>query len=285
MRIALALLLLFGASVQAAEPQHVLWSVKGKANTVYLLGSMHFLPSSEQLPAAMLDAYRESEKLVMEIDMDDLDPSEVQMLTLQLGMLPPDQSLEQELGSKVFERLSTQARDLGLDPAMLQRMRPWLAGLTLTQLALMKLGWDPQAGVEQQFVRLAERDKKEIIGLETFAAQMQLLASLSPELQRQFVLYSVDDADTAAREIDELTRAWRAGDLKGLQELLDAGFRKYPKLYEPLTVVRNRAWMSSIEPLLQRGDDYLIVVGAAHLVGPDSVVDLLQRAGFKITRH
>ncbi|MET0986096.1 MAG: TraB/GumN family protein [Steroidobacteraceae bacterium] len=285
MRLALALLLLVAAQVHAADAHAILWSVRGEHNTVYLAGSMHFLPAAEQLPPAMLTAYRDAEKLVMELDMDDLNPADVQLVTLQQGMLPPDESLEEQLGADAFARVNAQAQELGLDTMVLQRMRPWLAALTLTQLQLSKLGWSSEAGVEQRFVQLATADRKQIVGLESLPEQVELLASLSSELQRQFVLYSVDDADALPREVEQLTRAWREGDDKELQALFEDGFRKYPKLYEPLTIVRNRAWMGSIEPLLKQRDDYLIVVGAAHLVGRDSVVDLLRRRGFTVVKH
>jgi uncharacterized protein len=285
MRIAIVLLLLVIAQVHAAEPRAVLWSMRGEHNTVYLAGSMHFLPDAEPLPPAMLAAYREAEKLIMELDMDDIDATEVQLVTLKRGMLPPDQSLEQAPGAETFGRVQAEARELGFDAALLQRMRPWLAALTLTQLQLAKLGWSPQAGVEQRFVKLAATDRKEIQGLETLPAQISLLASLSDDLQRQFILYTVDDADALAHEVEQLTRAWRNGDDKALEALFDEGFRKYPKLYEPLTVVRNRAWIGSIEPLLEQRDDYLIIVGAAHLVGRDSVIELLRRRGLTVVKH
>lgn len=284
-RLALVLLLLVAAEVHAAEAHAILWSVRGEHNTVYLAGSMHFLPAAEELPPAMLAAYRDAEQLVMELDMDDLSPAEVQLVTLQQGMLPADESLEEQLGTDAFARVDAEAQELGLDTTVLQRMRPWLAALTLTQLQLSKLGWSSEAGVEQRFVRLAAVDRKEIVGLESLPEQVELLASLSSELQRQFILYSVDDADALPREVEQLTRAWREGDDKELQALFEDGFRKYPKLYKPLTVVRNRAWMNTIEPLLKQRDDYLIVVGAAHLVGRDSVVDLLRRRGFTVVKH
>lgn len=279
------LLLLLAAQARADSAHSILWSVRGEHNTVYLAGSMHFLPAGEALPAAMLAAYREAEKLVMELDMDDIDPADVQLATLQLGMLPADSTLEQELGTAAFARVQAQAEELGLNAALLQRMRPWLAALTLTQLQLAKLGWSSQAGVEQRFVRLAGKDRKEIIGLESVSEQVELLASMSSELQRQFILYSVDDAQALPREVEALTRAWREGDERALEVVFAEGLRKYPELYEPLTVVRNRAWMGSIEPLLKQRDDYLIIVGAAHLVGPDSVVDLLRRRGFTVVKH
>jgi uncharacterized protein YbaP (TraB family) len=281
---ALIILCLLIAQAAAAQSSAVLWSVRGEHNTVYLAGSLHFLPASEAVPPAWLSAYRDAEKLVMELDMDDIDPAEAQLLTLQQGLLPPEQSLEAELGGEAFHRVQAAAEELGLDAASLQRMRPWLAALTLTQLQLLKLGWTADNGIEQRFTRMAKADGKEIRGLETLAAQIGLLASMSPELQRQFVLYSVDDTDSMPREVAELGAAWRSGEVEKLEALLHDNLRKYPALYEPLTVTRNRIWMQSLEPLLEERDDYLVIVGAAHLLGRDSVVDLLRKRGFTVTR-
>ena len=81
---ACAALLLWSAGVHAAE-HHILWSLQGKTNKVYLLGSVHLLKESETLPAAIDSAYADAEALVMEIDMDDLDPAEMQQAALELG--------------------------------------------------------------------------------------------------------------------------------------------------------------------------------------------------------
>ena len=67
-----------------------------------------------------------------------------------------------------------------------------------------------------------------------------------------------------------------------MAKLLQEGFDEYPDLYRPLTVERNRKWIPQIEQLLDDRDDYLVVVGALHLVGTDSVIDLLERKGYKV---
>jgi uncharacterized protein len=285
MRLLAVLVFIALSPASAADAPAVLWSVRGAHNTVYLAGSMHFLPESAPLPPALLAAYEDAEQLVMELDMDDIAPAEVQMVTLQQGMLPPDRTLEQELGTSVFARVQKEADELGFDAELLQRMRPWLVGLTLTQLQLAKLGWSSHAGVEQRFVRMAAEDRKTIKGLETLSTQIGLLAAMPADLQRQFVLYSVDDTVAMAEEVEKLGAAWRKGDVAELELLLNESFRKYPALYETLTVKRNRAWMHSIEPLLKERDDYLVIVGAAHLLGRDSVVELLRQRGLAVKRH
>ena len=84
-----AALLLWSASAQTADQQHhILWSLQGKTNKVYLLGSVHLLKENEKLPAAIDTAYADAEKLVMEIDMDDLDPAQMQQDVMDLAALP-----------------------------------------------------------------------------------------------------------------------------------------------------------------------------------------------------
>jgi len=273
-------------AASAAEQQHhSLWSLKGKTNTVYLLGSVHFLNASEKFPSVLEDAYRDAEVLLMEIDMDDLDPAETQRVTLELGMQPAGQSLQQQLGAPTYAKLETRAREVGIDPALLNRFRPWFAGMTLMQLQLMKMGLQPDSGVEQRFTTRATADKKPIHGLETLREQLSMLAGLPEKQQREFLLYSIEDADRMEEEIDDLLSAWRRGDTKALTQLLAEGFDRYPDLYRPLTTDRNRRWLSQVEDLLDDRDDYLVVVGTLHLVGKDSLIDLLEGKGHRVSQH
>ena len=268
-----------------ADTPSAVWSLKGKQNTIYLLGSVHFLSPAEKLPAAMEAAYADAEALYMEIDMDDLDPIAAQKSALELGMLPPGQTLAGELGAETHALVVQKARELGLDPIMLDRFRPWFAAMTLVQLHLMKMGLDPNSGVEQRLTTRATRDGKPIQGLETLEEQLGTLAGLPAPQQKQFLVYSVEDSERATREIDTMLKAWRTGDVAALDKLLAEGMEKYPDVYRPLTVDRNKKWIASIEPLLDDEDDYLIVVGTLHLVGKDSVIELLEKKGHRITQH
>jgi uncharacterized protein len=278
-----AALLVWSPGAHAADQQHhILWSLQGKTNKVYLLGSVHLLKESETLPAAIDSAYADAEKLMMEIDMDDLDPLDMQQAVTDLAMLPPEQTLQQQLGTQVYERFTSKARALGIEPAMLDRFQPWFAAITLVQLQLMKMGFDPQSGVERRLTGRAASDRKPIEGLETAREQLEIMARLPEKQQREFLLYSVEDAERMASEVDQLVAAWRRGDATQMAKLLQEGFDEYPDLYRPLTVERNRKWIPQIERLLEDHGDYLVVVGALHLVGTDSVIDLLERKGYKV---
>ncbi len=283
--VALCAVWLSASACAADREHHSLWSLQGKTNTVYLLGSVHFLNEAETLPAALDEAYQDADVLLMEIDMDDLDPVETQQVTLELGMLPAGQSLEQQLGKPTYARLSTRAQEVGIDPMLLNRFQPWFAAMTLVQLQLMKMGLAPTSGIEQRFTTRAVADQKPIHGLETLREQLGMLAGLPDRQQREFLLYSIEDADRIAEEIDALLSAWRRGDSQALAALLAEGFEQYPDLYRPLTTDRNRRWVRQVEELLDDRDDYLVVVGTLHLVGKDSLLELLERKGHRITQH
>ena len=182
----------------------------------------------------------------------------------------------------IYERFAAKARALGAQPELLDRFQPWFAAITLVQLQLMKLGFDPAAGVEQRLTRRATGDGKPIDGLETAREQLEIMARLPQKQQREFLLYSVDDTERMASEVDALLAAWRSGEASTMAKLLQEGFDEYPDLYRPLTVERNRKWIPQIEHLLDERNDYLVVVGALHLVGKDSVIDLLERKGYKL---
>lgn len=160
-RVYACMALLFCAAAATSSParsgdtptqHHILWSLQGKTNKVYLLGSLHLLKESEPLPAAIDSAYADAETLLMEIDMDDLDPAQMQQAVTDLALLPADQSLQQQLGAQTYERFAAKARALGAQPELLDRFQPWFAAITLVQLQLMKLGFDPAAEIGRAHV-------------------------------------------------------------------------------------------------------------------------------------
>jgi uncharacterized protein len=274
-----------GAAQPAASSKSTLWSVQGRTNKVYLVGSMHLLRPSDKLPASIDKAYKDAEALLMEIDMDNLDPMANQKVATELGILPDNKSLESEVGADTYAKVAAYARQVDMDMGTLNHFRPWLAAMTLTQMTLMKNGFESSAGVEMRLTARAATDKKQISGLETLEEQLTILAKLPAAQQREFLLYSVEDGARISKEIEKLVGAWRKGDVKTLSALLSEGYARYPDLYRPLTVERNRKWLGRIEDLLDDKDDYLVVVGALHLVGSDSVVELLQKKGYKVQQQ
>lgn len=291
LRLALLLLglgLALGPGASHARGKHILWTVQGEHNTVYLLGSIHVLrPDDAGLPNVAQRAYEDAEQLVMEIDLDDpLEGDPLAMLAdmQRMALLPGGQSLRGVLGSD-YAAVAARAKQAGLDLALLDGFAPWFVATSLLQLELAKHGYTPESGIEQVLVARAAEDHKPIEGLETSAQQFAMLAGMPLPLQKRFLIMSIDESAQLDEDVGQLVGAWRTGDTAKLARLLAEEFDEFPDLYRTLTVDRNRAWMARITDLLDDRDDYLVVVGALHLVGEGSVVELLEQRGFKVVQQ
>jgi uncharacterized protein YbaP (TraB family) len=280
--------LLLASAAGHARDQHILWKVRGEHNTVYLLGSIHVLRAEDaRLPEVAQQAYDDAEQLVMEIDLDDAlegDPLAMLDQMQRAALLPEGQSLRQVLGSD-YAAVNAQAREAGLDLALMDRFAPWFVATSLLQLELAKRGFSAEHGIEQTLAAQAASDHKPIQGLETAAQQFGLLAGMPLPMQKRFLLMTLDESEQLDEQVGELVSAWRAGDATALAKLLSDEFEEFPDLYRALTVDRNRVWVGRLDDLLDDRDDYLVVVGALHLVGRDSVVDLLEQRGYEVVQE
>ena len=276
-------ILLASATLRVATADHPLplWQIDGDSNRVYLLGSVHLLRKQDYpLPSALYAAYDDAEALIMELDMDDLDPVHMQALVTELGSLPPGGSLADVMGQDLYAEAENMAAKINIPLSMLASVEPWLAAITIEQLMLQRIGFNPQFGVEAHMVGKAAADRKEILGLEELEEQLGLLDGLSLPAQRSLLLQTLNEAGDIEPMMDGLIGAWRNGDTAYLEENMLEEMQAYPELYSAIVVERNRRWVDDILNRLDDEQDYLIIVGALHLVGEDSVPALLATRGY-----
>lgn len=286
--VLVALLTACGGATQpvAAAERLPMWRLETDSNTIWLLGSVHLLRSSDYPLAAPIEAaYSDAEVLLMELDMDDLDPFAIQTELAAKSRLPDDQELRDIIGAELYSRAKRAAAEVDIPLGTLDNTEPWYAALTITNLLLMRLGYVAEQGVEMHFVRRAKRDAKPILGLETIAAQLDIFDELPLARQREMFAKTIDDLPTAERTMATLLEAWKRGDVETLERELLEDFATLPKLYESLLVRRNRSWVKQIEAHMREPDDYLVVVGALHLVGDDSVVAMLRLRGHEVVQQ
>jgi uncharacterized protein len=199
---------------------------------------------------------------------------------LSHGTFDEDKTLEDAIGAQRYQRVEQEGNRLGLPVEALQQLRPWLVAMTLAQLQYMKLGFDPEQGVEKQLERKAVQDHKEITGLETLEEQLGLLAGLSATDQAKFLDLTLEEMHEMAGETESLLGAWRSGNAQQLASMLSDEYKVAPSLYRMLIADRNKRWMPQIEKLLRGDKDYLVVVGALHLVGNGGLLELTKAKGF-----
>jgi uncharacterized protein YbaP (TraB family) len=270
----------------ADEALHSLWELRGKHNVVYVLGSIHTLRASDYpLAPVIMDAYRNSKALVMEIDLNEIDSPDVQAEMLQSAALPEGKSLEQIVGPVRYARAQTLVHDLGLDLSMFGGYAPWFVAEAVSQLQLAQLGFDASSGVEMYFMSQARGDGKSVSGLETAHEQMTIFESMPMETQAEYLMSSLEQAHDLPKQVNDMVQAWRRGDTAWFQTEIKSDLGQDPALYQSIVVARNRKWISKIEAMLDDDKSYLVIVGTAHLVGPDSVIELLKKDGIRAAQR
>ena len=282
--VLLAGLLLAMPAAQASTDHPVtMWRVAGETNSVYLLGSIHLLREQDHpLPRIIDEAYEDAEIVVMELDMDDLDPTETQAALNRAGVLTDDQTLRTLMGDDLFAEAEEAAAAIDIPLELLIQSEPWLAAMTVELMMLYRVGFDPALGVEMTISNRAVADGKPVEGLETVDEQLEFLDGLPLEAQRELLLQTLVQGAALSESVDELVHAWRHGDTAALEAGLLESMRKQEALMAALVTDRNRRWAQSIADWLDDEPDYLVVVGALHLIGDEGVPSLLEEAGFGI---
>ncbi len=278
-------LLIAACPALAAENGHPvsMWQIEGATNNIYLLGSIHMLREQDHpIPSVIYAAYREAEALIMELDMDDIDPVAEQALATELGLIHDGRTLRDLMGPERYAEAESLAAELQIPLRLLDQSEPWYAAVNVEIMMLMRIGFNPMHGIEFHLSELAQRDHKEIFGLETTRQQLEILDNLSLESQRDMLIQTLSDSKGLAEVMDDMIDAWRYGDIEFLEKSLLADMQKFEELHEAIVGNRNRNWVEKIQELLSEEDDYLIVVGALHLVGEEGVPHLLSQRGFDV---
>ena len=198
-------------------------------------------------------------------------------------MLANGTSLRDVLEPQLYTLASRQAQDLGIDLQLLSRFEPWFVATMLMSIGLSRQGYEPRFGIEQYLLTQAIRDGKEVLGVEELTTQIAVFDLLSEHDQASFLEQALTELQRDDTAMQQLVDAWRNGELDGLQSDLMRDFAQFPDLYERLVVERNKAWTLVLEELSSRNEVSAVIVGALHLVGADSVIELLRERGYTIS--
>jgi uncharacterized protein YbaP (TraB family) len=282
----------FVASVLAAAPQaqapaakSFLWKVTSGERVMYLAGSVHALRADVYpLNPAYERAFAAADMLVEEIDMSEGDLLALVPVLLAKGTYQDGRTFDSVVSK---ETVALVTKRLG-NPALvdlIRPMKPWMVMLMLTAMQVQQAGLDPALGLDKHFFDRAKAAGKTVVGLETAESQIDRFDTMPEALQEQLLRSSLAELDLQRRELTAIVDAWQRGDARALEGTLLGGFTEYPAAYASLLVERNNNWMPQLEKCLARTTPCLVVVGAAHLVGPDGLLALLQRKGYGIEQQ
>jgi uncharacterized protein len=261
--------------------RHMLFRVQApNGGTIFLLGSVHLLtPEAGALPPAVDSVFEHATTIAFETSLDSLQRRAMEMIAK--ARYTNGATLKSSLSPASAARLDTVLHAYGITEAQVDGFKPWFVSLLLTQSVMQRAKFETQYGVDMQLNARAHSANKPIVGLESVDVQLGMFDAVSPADQERMVLESVGP-DSSARMLMKIKDAWLSGDVAGMDRLLNEGLKDSPGLFAALVTNRNAAWIPKIEALMKSSDDALVVVGAAHLVGPQGVLAMLRAKGYVI---
>jgi uncharacterized protein YbaP (TraB family) len=264
----------------------VLYVAHDADSTLYLFGTVHIRrPNTPWGGPEAQAALNSADQVWTELPISPEDDARTQQLVLQQGMTDDAHPLSSYLTTEENQRLAALTQQLGVQGANLQRMKPWLAAITLSFVPMMQAGYDPNSGVDRAIDEVADAAGKRRTAFETADQQIGFLANLSPDLQREMLVETIDESEQGTAELDQLTAAWERGDIRSLQRLVvDDTRRQYPELYNVLFIQRNDVWVERLMQELHGSGVDFVAVGAGHLLGHDGLVEQLRRRGVHVER-
>jgi uncharacterized protein YbaP (TraB family) len=265
------------------QTRSFLWKATSRQSVVYLVGSMHLLTKDYYPLAPALDAaFKDSDLLVEEADLGEMLSPQAQMAVVMRGMLPANQSLDQVVSADTYALVSKRVTTLGVPIEPLRRFKPWMIALTIEGLEWQKAGFDADLGLDKHFYDRARVEGKTVQGLETTDYQISLFDGMTRAQQDRLLAESLKDTDAEMANVRQLADAWRGGDLTTVERIVLSDLKNDRDLYQSLLVDRNRTWLPTIDALFARRGHAFVVVGAAHLVGPDGLLVMLRAKGYTV---
>ena len=261
-----------------------LWKVQSSQSTVYLLGSIHFLKEDVYpLNQTIENAYEASDRLVVEANINDLGKLDLKRLADKAFYKDGD-DLEKHVSPETYRLIQKESKSLDMPIDLIRMQRPWFLALSFEATELMRLGYDPQYGVDYHFLAKAQ-GKKEILELESLDEQLSLLSDYSDKEQEQFLLYTLNSLSSMGRQVEDMVRAWTTGDAQSLESIIaDAAppDASLAPVLEKLFDERNLKMTSKIEGYLKSKGTYFVIVGAGHLVGKRGIIELIKSKGYAV---
>jgi uncharacterized protein YbaP (TraB family) len=276
-------MVLFACTWASAESS--VWKVKKDNAVMYLGGTCHVLRQSDfPLPAEFDKAYKATERLVFETDLDKVQDPAMQHLMMTKAMYTDGTTLDKYLSPEVYNLLGKYCASNSIPIDGLKQFKASIVIVSITAMELMKLGIS-QGGVDLFFHKLATQDKKAVEKLETVEEQISFVTEMGKGEEDAFVRYSLTEIKNIKTDYEALVTAWKKGDEKKLDEMMIKDLKtKTPKIYKQLITDRNDNWLPRIEAFGKTPEKEFILVGVGHLVGPDGLIATLKKKGYTVEK-
>jgi len=278
-------LLLSGLFSNVAHADASVWKVSKGDSELFIAGTVHILPPSQfPLPSEFNQAYQQADSIVLEAKLPDPSDQKAQMAMIQQLSYPAGEKLSQVVSESTYKELAQYLTGLGVNLDELNGFKPGFIVSMMTVMAAHKAQLAGE-GVDAYYAKLAKKDSKKMAYLETPQFQLNMIANMGKGSEDKFIQEALKEMSELKPQLEKLITAWRKGDMTEVDKLIiDKVAKEDPSTYQTLFVKRNNNWIPKIEAMLIDKDKEMVLVGAGHLAGKDSVLTLLRNKGYTVSK-
>ncbi len=274
-----------GVKERVIQAHPATWRIRTGHSEITLFGSMHMLPANTGwLTPDIWHAVRTSDVFVFEVPTDDNSRNTLTRLVDARGALPAGQSLRAMLPPESQADFDAAMAAEKMTASITDHQQPWLASLHLTLADTINRQFYPDAGIDYVLMNWANRRNLQVRYLESVDSQLAMLmpdASEQVDQLRRFQT-ALKNVGRTEKDLDPLFEAWSDGDVATLDSIIVKDFADRPAARKRLLIDRNVEWAEKIKKMSGEWRNFFVVVGAAHLIGPDGVVAMLRKEGIEV---
>jgi uncharacterized protein YbaP (TraB family) len=264
----------------------LLWEISGPgiSKPSYLYGTIHIIDSKDfYLPKGTMSAFDASKKVVFEIDMKDMTDMSKLMGMMNKIFMKDGKTLKDLVTDDEYKMIGDHFQKMGMPIFMLERMKPmFLTAFAYADMDPSGLKNGNMKSYEMEFMEMAQNTGKETSGLETIDFQINLFDEIPYEVQAKMLVDALRSADSEGDdEFKKMTKMYIDQDIQAMVKMIADEGSSVSGFEDKLVSGRNKNWIPLIIEDAKKSQTFF-AVGAGHLAGPEGVIHLLRKAGYKI---
>jgi len=255
----------------------LLWKISGNSlkEPSYIFGTFHLMCKdqftiSDTLKATLLN----TTQFYGELDMDD--PTMQQQMMQLIAM--PNRTLESYMTAEKFRVCDSVYKTItGMSLKSFNQFKPFMS---VSFLTIKTVPCSNFVQPETELMNLAKANKKEILGLETVAEQLNAIDVEPIDSQVVALQKMVLHFDSTKATMKEMMDMYQKKDpeilFRYIQKQGTDGLSE-----KALLVDRNKKWVPKMKSIMQEKSSFF-AVGAGHLGGKTGVLALLRELGYRV---
>jgi uncharacterized protein YbaP (TraB family) len=277
--LCIALLPAYAQHVQTGGGQRsLLWKISGNGlpQPSYLYGTVHLLCKGQSCFTPAVDAaFKSTRQLFLEVNMDN---PELLANMQQLLMMPEGYSFKNLYQPDDYKKLDQFFKDsVGYSLSLFDKMKPMaILGLLMQQFVPCK----ETVSCEQELVKMAKAQQKQLNGLERLEDQIAIFDSIPDKDEAAGILKMVTGLTHEREQFQKLVKAYQQQDIEALYQQIQQSPEIAP-FKNILLDNRNASWIPVMRRHMQQTPTFF-ACGAGHLAGPEGVIQLLRNEGYKV---